>query len=74
MRRSTRRKILEQVEGTVSLSREGYGFIILPDREDDVYVPAKRMLGALNGDKVIVAITKAKDAHHKMEGEIVSIL
>jgi exoribonuclease R len=74
MRRSTRRKILEQVEGTVSLSREGYGFIILPDREDDVYVPAKRMLGALNGDKVIVAITKAKDAHHKMEGEIVSIV
>ncbi len=74
IRRSTKRKILEQIEGTVSLSREGYGFILIPGREDDVYVPAKRMLGALNGDTVIVAITKAKDAHHKMEGEVISIV
>lgn len=74
IRRSTKRKILEQVEGTVSLSREGYGFIVIPDREDDVFVPAKRMLGALNADKVIVAITKAKDAHHKMEGEVIAIV
>ena len=62
------------VEGTVQMTREGFGFVIVPDREDDVYIPQNRMLHALNGDYVKVAVTKKKDAKHRMEGEIVAIL
>ena len=62
------------VEGTVQMTREGFGFVIVPDREDDVYIPQNRMLHALNGDYVKVAVTKKKDAKHSMEGEIVAIL
>ena len=73
-RRSTTRKIHEMVEGTVQISREGFGFIIVPDREDDIYVPQKYMLHALNGDLVRVAVTRKKDAKHRAEGEIVAIV
>ena len=62
------------VEGTVQMTREGFGFVIVPDKEDDVYIPQNRMLHALNGDYVKVAVTKKKDAKHSMEGEIVAIL
>ena len=73
-RRSTTRKIHEMVEGTVQMSREGFGFIIVPDREDDIYIPQKYMLHALNGDLVRAAVTRKKDAKHRAEGEIVAIL
>ncbi len=73
-RRSTTRKIHEMVEGTVQMSREGFGFIIVPDREDDIYIPQKYMLHALNGDLVRAAVTRKKDAKHRAEGEIVAII
>ena len=72
--RSTNKKIVEMVEGTVQMTREGFGFIIVPDREDDVYIPQNRMLHALNGDLVRVAVTRKKDAKHRAEGEVVAIL
>ncbi len=56
------------------MSREGFGFIIVPDREDDIYIPQKYMLHALNGDLVRAAVTRKKDAKHRAEGEIVAIL
>ena len=62
------------VEGTVQMTREGFGFIIVPDREDDIYIPQNRMLHALNGDLVRVAVTRKKDAKHRAEGEVVAIL
>ncbi|MBE6245870.1 MAG: RNB domain-containing ribonuclease [Bacteroidales bacterium] len=62
------------VEGTVQMTREGYGFVVVPDREDDIYIPQNRMLHSLNGDLVRVAVTRKKDAKHRSEGEIVAIL
>lgn len=73
-RRSTTRKIIEMVEGTVQMTREGFGFVIVPDREDDIYIPQKYMLHSLNGDTVRAAVTRKKDAKHRAEGEIVAIL
>ena len=72
--RSTKRKIVEMVEGTVQMTREGFGFIIVPEREDDIYIPQNRMLHSLNGDLVRVAVTRKKDAKHRAEGEVVAIL
>ena len=69
-----RKKILEEVTGTVIMGREGYGFISVPEKEDDVFVPARRLRGALHGDTVRVAITKLKDDTHRMEGEVLEIL
>lgn len=56
------------------MGREGYGFISVPEKEDDVFVHARRLRGALHGDTVRVAITKLKDDTHRMEGEVLEIL
>ncbi len=69
-----RKKILEEVSGTVIMGREGYGFISVPEKEDDVFVPARRLRGALHGDTVRVAITKLKDDTHRMEGEVLEVV
>ncbi|MCI1778995.1 MAG: RNB domain-containing ribonuclease [Bacteroidales bacterium] len=74
IRKKGKPKILKEVDGTVSMTRSGFAFIIVPECEDDIFVPAKKMRGALNGDTVHVAITKNKDEGHSMEGEIVSVL
>ncbi|MBR5856030.1 MAG: RNB domain-containing ribonuclease [Bacteroidales bacterium] len=69
-----RKRILEELTGRVIMGREGYGFIDVPDREDDVFVPARRLRGALHGDTVRVAVTKLKDEKHRMEGEVLEVL
>ena len=58
----------------MQMSREGFGFVIVPDREDDIFIPQKYMLHALNGDQVRAAVTRKKDAKHRAEGEIVAIV
>lgn len=56
----------EEVVGRVQMTREGYGFVIVEGEEDnDVFVKASRMRGALHGDTVRVAIRK--DSAQKQE-------
>lgn len=69
----------EELTGTVSMTREGYGFIEVPGRDTDIFVPQHKMRGALNGDTVKVLTTKAKglgkDGKPKrIEGEVITVL
>ena len=60
-------RTLFQVEGTVQMTREGFVFV-LPDTTDiptrskrplsDIFVKAGKTMGALNGDRVVVDVTK----------------
>ena len=61
----------EGIEGVVDATRRGGGYIIIPDREDDVYVHSKNMNQALHGDTVLIKIV-----HHKgkAEGVVVKIV
>ena len=73
------RFIKEELTGTVSMTREGYGFVEVPDRDNDVFVPQHKMRGALNGDIVKVLTTKAKGVGadgkpKRIEGEIITVL
>lgn len=40
------------------MSRDGFIFVIVEGEDQDIYVPASRTRGALNGDTVRVAVTK----------------
>lgn len=65
--------------GTVSMTREGYAFIEIPGQDNDIFVSAPKLRGALNGDTVKVVTTKAKgigtDGKPKrIEGEVLFIL
>lgn len=69
----------EELTGTVSMTREGYGFVEVPDRDTDIFVPQHKMRGALNGDIVKVLTTKAKGVDKdgkpkRIEGEVITVL
>jgi ribonuclease R len=68
------KRLYEEVIGTVSMSRDGYGFIRIPDCDDDVFIPAKKFRGALHNDIVRVAITRKKAKSHSREGEVIEII
>ena len=70
----TQRKPAPEFTGTVQMTREGYAFVKVEGWEDDIFVKASKTRGALNGDTVRVAVTRAGVGGKKGEGEIVSIL
>src|SRR5574344_1400281 len=73
-KRQRGKRVYEEVTGTVMMSREGFGFVRNPDREEDVYIPAKKFRGALNNDTVKVIITRKRAGSHSQEGEVVEII
>ncbi len=72
-KRSAKFKI-EEITGKVLLTREGYAFIIRADGKDDVFVPARKLRGALNLDIVKVAVKNRASGGHRQEGEVISIV
>lgn len=69
-------RIVEEVTGRVALNREGYGFIIVPDRESDIFVSASKLRGALNNDTVRVGVYKSspRKGDLKNEGEVLEVV
>lgn len=56
--------------GKLQVNKNGFGFVVLP-LEDDLYIPAENLNGAIDDDLVICEITK-KDP--KKEGRIIKVL
>lgn len=73
-RKKAEKKIFPQVEGKVQMTREGFAFVIIEGEENDVFVRASAMHGALNGDLVRVAVKREKTETQKREGEVTEII
>lgn len=54
------KKIFPTFIGTVQMTREGFAFVRVEGEDEDIFVPASKMRGALNGDLVRVSVTKEK--------------
>lgn len=59
-------------KGILRVNRKGFGFVELPD-EEDIYIDAKNMNGALHNDLVVAEVTGRKEKN-KLEGRILKIL
>lgn len=68
------RKPVQTVVGKVQMTREGFIFVLVEGREDDIFVKASKTRNALNGDMVRVAVTKKGGRAHSSEGEVVEII
>ena len=63
------------VTGTLSKHRRGFGFVITEDDEKDIFIPARSMHTAMDGDVVAVdLIPEALWSGGKREGIIVQVL
>ena len=51
-----------ELTGQMLMSKEGYGFVRVPEMEEDIYIPARKMRGALNGDTVTVLASIKRSA------------
>lgn len=52
------KKIFPTFIGTVQMTREGFAFVRVEGEDEDIFVPASKTRGALNGDLVRVSVTK----------------
>jgi ribonuclease R len=64
-----------QLVGTFQ-AYEGYGFVIPDDKRigKDVFVPKEDVLGAIDGQKVVVDIVKYPEGRTSLQGKIIEIL
>ncbi|WP_138203721.1 ribonuclease R [Haloimpatiens lingqiaonensis] len=60
--------------GKLQCHARGYGFVITDEEGPDIFVSSSNMNGAMNGDRVMVKVTREKIANKKCEGEIIRIL
>lgn len=60
-------------EGRVETIKSGAGYVIVPNLESDIYVPARALKGAFNGDEVEVTAIMSKNGR-KPEGKVKRII
>ncbi|MFW9603653.1 MAG: ribonuclease R family protein, partial [Trichlorobacter sp.] len=63
------------ITGTLSLHRDGYGFVRVGDGSEDVFVPAKAIGSAMHGDTVTVKAERSRyQGQQRREGRITTIV
>lgn len=65
-----------EIEGTFRANERGFGFVTIDEEEPDVYIPMENIGYALDGDTVLIDITKpaAYGEDQAAEGKIVGIV
>ncbi len=59
-------------KGVLSLNKKGFGFVTIDSEEEDIYVSAKNLNGAMNKDLVLLRVLNGTSGH-SIEGEIAQI-
>ena len=65
--------LLEEFEGTVQGHRDGHGFLIRDDGDQDIYLPPNEMRAVLHRDRVKVRVVR-QDRRGRPEGRVVEIV
>lgn len=63
------------ISGKLQAHAKGFAFLIPDDeKEKDVFIPSSFINGAMNGDKVLVEVTREDKDAKKREGEVVQVV
>jgi ribonuclease R len=60
------------ITGTIDMTRQGYGFLVVEGQKDDVFIAAKNLRTALHGDTVRVRLFAMRKGA-RLEGEVIEI-
>ena len=63
-----------RIEGTFRANGKGFGFVEIEGQDEDLFIPAKRVNGAIDGDTVRVVIETPKTEGRRAEGKIIKVL
>ncbi|WP_010228190.1 ribonuclease R [Gillisia marina] len=63
----------EYYQGKLDMTTKGFGYVVVDDMDEDIFIPANALNKALNGDEVEVYVYN-KRRKRKSEGEIVKIV
>ena len=63
----------KEVTGKILMNREGYAFLSIEGEKDELFIPARKLRGALHGDSVRVAVF-GKRGGLRNEGEVIEII
>ncbi len=66
-------KKLQLVPGRVSAHRDGFGFLIPDEGEEDVFLSAREMRALMHGDRVAVQLT-GEDHRGRAQGKLIEVL
>ena len=64
---------MEVVNGKITAHPDGFGFVKVPDREDDIYLSFRQMRAVFHGDVVQVRI-RGRNHRGREEGEIMEVV
>lgn len=73
-KKRSRKNIIKEYSGVISLNREGYGFVAIEELEEDIFIPQKYTGRALTGDLVLVRVKSDNSNIKKPEGRIIDVL
>lgn len=62
------------ISGKFQGNNKGFGFVIPDIDQEDVFIPANEINGAMNGDKVIARLKRHSSKDRHREGEIIKVL
>ena len=63
-----------EYEGIAQMTRDGNLFVKVEELEDDVFISAAKARGALNGDRVRIALLRPKVGNKHADGSVLDIL
>lgn len=66
------------LQGVLEVTRQGFGFVEVEGEEHDIFIPARSMSNALDGDRVEIALSAKKSRSNesapRAEGEILRVV
>ncbi len=64
---------LNTYKGVVDMTKRGAGFILVDGLEEDVFVPAKFLMGAMNKDEVLISVSETSKGR-RPNGKVIEII
>ena len=64
----------EELTGVLDMSGKGFGFVVLEEQEEDIFIPPNKTGRALHGDTVKIKLHKGKKKGGRPEGEIIEVV
>lgn len=65
---------MEPLTGVLDMTRSGVGYVIISEEQEDIFINRNDLGTALDGDTVVVKVTRKSSVSGKLEGRIIDVL